>query len=199
MLTKSQMKYNRLMETAERLFIHNGYKAISMDQIAEEAKISKMTIYSHFDSKETLFLAVILDLMNKHYEVVEKDLSEISSVMDKLNYLLQYSLGNVQIFSMAFYKDIMNMPNIMDKILDAKNKKNKEIFENMIKEGMNKGEIRRGDSEIFVDTLIILLEVLGKKYFNKLQTKEDIENVTKSLFEVLKYGLLGGNEVNSNG
>lgn len=199
MSTKSQMKYKKLMDTAERLFTEHGYKAISMDQIAEEANISKMTIYSHFESKEDLFFAVILELMNRHYKNIEKDLSEISSTLDKLNYLLQYSLQGVQIFSLAFYKDTMSMPNIIEKVLCEKNKKNKEIFGKIIKEGMEKGEIRRGDSEIFVDTLITLMEVLGKKYFNKIQTKQDVENMAKTLFEILKYGLLGGSEVNVNG
>lgn len=199
MSTKSQMKYKKLMETAERLFVQYGYKEISMDQIAEESQISKMTIYSHFESKEALFLSIILDLMNRHYEQIEKDLSEISSTLDQLNYLLQYSLEGVQLFSLAFYKDIMTMPSIIERVMLEKNQKNKEIFGSIIRKGMEKGEIRRGDSEIFVDTLITLLEVLGKKYFNKIQNKHDIENMTKTLFEILKYGLLGGIEVNENG
>lgn len=197
--TKSQMKYYKLMDTAERLFLEYGYKAVSMDQIAEAAQISKMTIYSHFESKEALFLTVILDLQNRHFDLIEKELSEISSTLDKINYLLQYSLEGVKLFSVAFYKDTIAMPTILNQVMLEKNKKNREIFRKIIKDGMEKGEIRRGDSEFFVDTLITLLEVLGKKYFDKIHSKKDIENMTKNLFEILKYGLLGGIEVNANG
>lgn len=56
MISQSEIKYNRLMEKAEELFISLGYKGVSMDQIAKEAGISKMTIYKYFSSKEELFV-----------------------------------------------------------------------------------------------------------------------------------------------
>jgi AcrR family transcriptional regulator len=193
------MKYRKLMETSEQLFTQMGYKAVSMDQIAEVTGISKMTIYKHFDSKEELFVTIILDLMNKHFEVINKQLLEIPGALEKINYLLQYSLEGAKLFSLDFYKDTLSMPQIIDKILIEKNKKNKEIFEHIIIEGMEKGEIRGNDSEFIADTLITMLEVIGRKYFVNIETNEDLEKMTKNLFDFLKYGLLGSTEVNRNG
>ena len=44
-----------ILETAKRLFLSLGYEGVSMDQIAAEAGVSKLTVYSHFGDKETLF------------------------------------------------------------------------------------------------------------------------------------------------
>lgn len=44
-----------ILETAKRLFLSQGYEGVSMDQIAAEAGVSKLTVYSHFGDKETLF------------------------------------------------------------------------------------------------------------------------------------------------
>ncbi len=48
-----------VLDGAVRVFIESGYEASSMDRIAEEAGVSKRTVYNHFASKETLFQEVI--------------------------------------------------------------------------------------------------------------------------------------------
>jgi AcrR family transcriptional regulator len=52
-------KRDQLVETASRLFYRDGYHATGIDRILTEAKIAKMTLYSHFRSKEDLILAVL--------------------------------------------------------------------------------------------------------------------------------------------
>ena len=42
-------------EAAKALFIEQGYTGVSMDTIAAQAGVSKLTVYSHFGDKETLF------------------------------------------------------------------------------------------------------------------------------------------------
>jgi TetR/AcrR family transcriptional repressor of mexJK operon len=44
-----------ILEAAKKLFIEQGYEGVSMDQIAAEAGVSKLTVYSHFGDKDTLF------------------------------------------------------------------------------------------------------------------------------------------------
>lgn len=46
-----------VLDAAKRLFIAQGFDGTSMDQIAAEAGVSKLTVYSHFVDKETLFAA----------------------------------------------------------------------------------------------------------------------------------------------
>ncbi|AIL08763.1 TetR/AcrR family transcriptional regulator [Stenotrophomonas maltophilia] len=44
-----------ILEAAKVLFIEQGYTGVSMDAIAAQAGVSKLTVYSHFGDKETLF------------------------------------------------------------------------------------------------------------------------------------------------
>ena len=46
-----------ILDAAKRLFVANGFEGVSMDQIAAEAGVSKLTVYSHFGDKEALFAA----------------------------------------------------------------------------------------------------------------------------------------------
>jgi TetR/AcrR family transcriptional repressor of mexJK operon len=46
-----------ILDAAKRLFVEQGYEGVSMDQIAAAAGVSKLTVYSHFGDKDTLFAA----------------------------------------------------------------------------------------------------------------------------------------------
>lgn len=57
---KDPAKREAILAAAKRLFIERGYSASSMDAIAAEAGVSKLTVYSHFTDKETLFVTAIM-------------------------------------------------------------------------------------------------------------------------------------------
>jgi AcrR family transcriptional regulator len=49
----------RLLEAADRLFYQEGIRSVGIDRIIAEAGVAKMTLYSHFPSKDDLILAVL--------------------------------------------------------------------------------------------------------------------------------------------
>jgi TetR/AcrR family transcriptional repressor of mexJK operon len=52
---KDLSKGAAILDAAKKLFVEQGFEGVSMDQIAAEAGVSKLTVYSHFGDKETLF------------------------------------------------------------------------------------------------------------------------------------------------
>ncbi|KQU80827.1 MULTISPECIES: TetR/AcrR family transcriptional regulator [unclassified Rhizobacter] len=54
-------RYRRILDAARRHFHAHGLERASVDAIAAEAGVSKMTVYSHFGSKEGLFEAEVRD------------------------------------------------------------------------------------------------------------------------------------------
>lgn len=53
-------KARQILDAALRLFLAKGFDLVSTDQIAQEAGVSKATVYAYFPSKEELFSEVIL-------------------------------------------------------------------------------------------------------------------------------------------
>jgi len=49
----------RLLETADRLFYKEGVRAVGIDKVIAEAEVAKMTLYTHFKSKDDLIVAVL--------------------------------------------------------------------------------------------------------------------------------------------
>jgi TetR/AcrR family transcriptional repressor of mexJK operon len=56
---KSPAKADAIMQAATDQFVRHGFDGTSMDAVAAEAGVSKQTVYSHFGSKDELFVAVV--------------------------------------------------------------------------------------------------------------------------------------------
>jgi AcrR family transcriptional regulator len=66
-LTREEKKAQtraRLLDAAEVVFARRGFVAASLDEVAEEAGLTKGAVYSNFESKEDLFQAVLHDRYN---------------------------------------------------------------------------------------------------------------------------------------
>ncbi len=48
-----------ILDAAVKLFSEKGYDAVSMRGVAQQAGVSKANIYHHFESKETLYRAIL--------------------------------------------------------------------------------------------------------------------------------------------
>lgn len=49
-----------IVEAAYELFVELGFQAATLDKVAQRAKISKLSIYRHFENKEALFSAAMV-------------------------------------------------------------------------------------------------------------------------------------------
>jgi len=48
-----------IIDAASELFVEMGFQATTLDKVAQRAKVSKLSIYRHFENKEALFGAAI--------------------------------------------------------------------------------------------------------------------------------------------
>ena len=60
---KDTRKRQDILQAAKELFTESGFHGTSMDALAKAANVSKATLYSHFDDKDTLYRALIQDKM----------------------------------------------------------------------------------------------------------------------------------------
>ncbi|MDE1992743.1 MAG: TetR/AcrR family transcriptional regulator [Rhizobiaceae bacterium] len=59
------MKRVPILDAAAEVFCRKGFAGASIDEIAEEACVSRQTIYNHYREKETLFTAVVADVTGR--------------------------------------------------------------------------------------------------------------------------------------
>jgi AcrR family transcriptional regulator len=68
----------RLIEAAARVFAQRGFQAASVEEIAEEAGYSHGAVYSNFDGKADLFLAVFEDYMAQRVRELAETQAELA-------------------------------------------------------------------------------------------------------------------------
>jgi TetR/AcrR family transcriptional regulator, mexJK operon transcriptional repressor len=73
---RSARKRRAIMEAATALFLRDGYRNTSMDQVAADAAVSKQTVYKHFADKEQLFREIVLGVTGNS-EAIITDLTSV--------------------------------------------------------------------------------------------------------------------------
>jgi TetR/AcrR family transcriptional regulator len=75
---EKNQRIQSILEAAQKVFSSKGYLKATMDEIALEAEVTKPTIYLYFQTKDDLFLTLMLPLIDhvrKQLEKVEQRLS----------------------------------------------------------------------------------------------------------------------------
>jgi len=73
-----------ILEAAAEVFCREGFSGASIDEIAAEARVSRQTIYNHYREKETLFMAVVDDVMTRANGMLFSILSTFPDKPDNL-------------------------------------------------------------------------------------------------------------------
>jgi TetR/AcrR family transcriptional repressor of mexJK operon len=65
-------KHERILAAATDAFLQRGFDGTSMDLVAQRAGVSKVTVYTHFHSKEVLFGAIVDGLASRLVRRIEE-------------------------------------------------------------------------------------------------------------------------------
>ena len=63
---KDPAKHEAILAAARELFLERGFAQANMQEVADRAGVSKLTLYSHFGDKTALFVAAVRDHYDHH-------------------------------------------------------------------------------------------------------------------------------------
>lgn len=78
-----------IQAAATRLFARAGTEAVSMDDIAAEAGVAKMTLYNYFGNKESLIFAVFREVFDGAHEEAEAIVAERDDFVDVIQGIIR--------------------------------------------------------------------------------------------------------------
>ena len=79
-----QAKRDAIISAASRRFFDEGFAATSIEQVAADASVSKVTIYNHFGDKRALFAAAVDQECGKMHGYFNLDEMPEGSIRDRL-------------------------------------------------------------------------------------------------------------------
>ncbi len=140
----------KIFETSMKLFAQKGYDATSIEEITATVGVAKGTLYYHFSSKEEIFNFLVEEGMKLLKNSIDIKISKATNCIDKLRAVVL-----IQIKIISKYEDFMTI--VLSQIWGNEPRnimcKNKIIeyiktIEEILEEGMKKGEIINGDAEV---------------------------------------------------
>ena len=75
---KYENTHEVIVEVAERLFSQYGYERTTVDDIAKEAMLGKASVYKEFQSKEDIWVAVVI----RHAQATNMEMSRLAALAD---------------------------------------------------------------------------------------------------------------------
>jgi len=82
-------KKQRIIVAAKNVFLKYGYGRITMNDLAQEAGISRPALYLIFSKKEEIFRAVVRQMAGEVSDEVKRGLGSIKSPLDKLKFVCE--------------------------------------------------------------------------------------------------------------
>lgn len=200
---EKQRRREEILDAAEKVFFTKGIEKSTMDDVADEAELSKGTLYLYFKSKEDIHWAIthrgIKDLLTNMEKIVDNGKNAIDNLLIIADAFIKFTQSEKQLAnSILFFEgcDIENLnidhEQIKDTFLnDSPIHLVTELVENGIQQGIIRDDIPVNIlSNILWSQLIGVLQVANRKkeLFNLVNiTREElIENHFKIVLNGIK-------------
>ncbi len=149
-------RYSAILQAAERLFGEKGYRGVSIDEIANEAGVSKGLVFYHFTSKKALVEHIFKDALTAVLTSWDAIAASNESAREKLGAAVQTCFDIFEsrpyLLRIAFFEAIFedDMKDIMAKVSEETVLR----MEKLVKDGIAAGEFRPVDSRITASLLL---------------------------------------------
>src|SRR6188474_2457999 len=151
MQQRSEETRTKILDSAIQLFSTRGFNAASVDDICEEAGISKGAFYHHFKSKQLLFLALLdgwLQVIDSAIEA-SKDKTAPETFMQMTGafpFIFETAGDNLPMF-LEFWLQASREKNIWEASVSPYRRYHK-YFTSLIKKGVEEGSFVEVDPEL---------------------------------------------------
>lgn len=161
MRSQRPTNHHRVLHAACLLFRQDQY-AISMDAVASHAGVSKQTVYSHFDSKQILFRAVVQELVKPLQDALTRSEEPLESLLLAVAQAYQadadgHTAGAIaRVFQAEPPRALAGVRDVVDAVdVDARTK-----LAERLRMAMERGHLRPDDPEVAAELFFSLVRGL---------------------------------------
>lgn len=142
---KVEEKEQAIIAAARVIFHENGFEKAKIADIARSAGVAEGTVYTYFENKNALLFAVAVEFYDRLTRDAALGIKDISDTYRRLEFLARHHFERVskewQMLALAMLPD-----KVSDEYRKTEgyqlNRTYVEVFDTVIREGINRGEIR---------------------------------------------------------
>ncbi len=147
----SESTRERILDAALDIFSKKGYHDTRLDEIVQESRTSKGSIYFHFPNKEKLFLALVdqfADLLERRVnEAIQKEAQGMKRVQAALESVLN-TFGKYRRPAKLLLVQAVGLGNVFEKKRLEINDRFAHLIQTYLDEAIRLGEIEPADTPV---------------------------------------------------
>lgn len=159
-------KRQAIVDTAAHLFFHHGYAATSIEQVASDAQVSKVTIYNQFGDKRALFAAAVeceCAKMRGHFSLESMPAGTIRERLTAIGEAIFDFLFRPEMiqFERRIAAETEHEPAIGAAFLDAGPRRMKNGFAAYLQHAAAAGDLVIADADLAAEQFVSLCKGMG--------------------------------------
>jgi AcrR family transcriptional regulator len=186
-----------LLESARRLFLERGYAAVSMQQIAEAAGMTKGAPYYHFKNKDELFVNILVNEIEQQRAGFIAALDQPGADEERLTRAVAYALESTKadLFTLAsdarrhLSEECLAHPELTGRNADRLDAILVPFFQEMEARGRRLRISPERASHLFMLLMLGQIHALHSEHKLPRETKSSRE-LAAELVDVLLHGLV---------
>ena len=145
-----------IVAAAAEIFGERGYNASSIEDVAEEAGVTKATIYYHFASKEDLYVSVRAGLLERSTEQVRESVKQFTTPVSALDHLIEETISMTldRHRRYMFYHEIIPIRPEMHRVIATAQREYAVVLEEAVAAGQADGLFIDGPPRLVVSVLL---------------------------------------------
>lgn len=180
----------RILRTAQEVFLKEGFYKTTIDDLAAKLRISKKTIYKYFESKDKLVEETTFDLINSHSKNIKHLLDSNDDSVAVITRVIEYIGKSIIPIADKWLSDIKtHYPELWIEVDKFRTRVMTANLSKMIKRGQQEGNIIDLPSEFIVALFQSAIRgIINPDYLmnNKFSAKEALD----MSLQILMRGIL---------
>ncbi len=184
-------KKEKIIDTALKLFVENGFHGTATSKIAQEAGVANGTLFNYFKTKDELVVAIYISVKEDMADFLIKNIKDSDNFKDVMKSQfwasLFWALNNQMKFK--FIQQFHTSPYV-DKIEQEVTQSQVLPHLKLIQTGIDKGLIKKLPVD-FIYSIISsqtfgVYQYIISKQFTKVQQHETVEQTFELLWDMIK-------------
>lgn len=188
---RAHKKQKDIKLAALELFNKYGAARVSLEEVARQAGVSKVTIYKYFESKDGLYLELIKMIFDENIENLQSILDSDRPFEEKMKYLISTKSNARLTIQGDFLKNLVRSERHLEEYIETNYAAQiKRLVYAFVDQGKNEGFI---DSSLDNQTVYLYIEIFKaglKEKAEDLQGVWDEKDTFDRLIELFFHGLV---------
>jgi len=186
------LRKKMIINAAIKVFHQKGYRAATLDDVANELGLTRPALYHYVASKENLLSLIYLKALERFFAIIYEITGMDLSPPEKLRVFVHRHLHNIVIENLAmftvFFSEENQLPEAYFQKIRTEKRKFTRVVEDIIEEGIAQGYFREVNVKLQANAIIGMCNWLYRWYKpGKSSFKPD--EIASQFIDLLENGL----------